>query len=280
MPSFEPKPRDLLYEHQGDRPAASGSLAETPPVPKYYQLRTELERQIASGGFPPGTFLPPERELFHRYGVSRTTLREALRPLLLAGTLVSLRGKGIQVARPTIRQAGNFLVSFTDVLRSQGLAPGIEAVRVAVGTPPEEVKEALRLPPRTRVVRVERVRTADRQPINFSISYLPVADVPGITAEELRQRGSLYLLLKSKFECIIARAEDEMWARKATRREASLLSVRAGDPVLVLRRVSFLHDGHPVEYALSVMRSDIYRYVVRLMPPALTPAPRPGILKG
>ena len=52
--------------------------AQAPPIPKYYQLRAELERQIAAGQLAPGAFLPPERLLLRQYGVSRTTLREAL----------------------------------------------------------------------------------------------------------------------------------------------------------------------------------------------------------
>jgi len=58
-----------------------------------------------------------------------------------------------------------------------------------------------------------------------------------------------------------------MFARRATEREAKLLGVRPGDPVLVMNRVCVLSNGRPIEYALSVIRSDIYRYVVRLTPP-------------
>ncbi len=241
--------------------------AQVPPIPKYYQLRAELERQIAEGQLSPGAFLPPERVLLQQYGVSRTTLREALRPLLLEGTLLSVRGKGIMVAQPAIRQAGDVLMSFSDVLRAQGLQPGISDVHVTVGPCSHEVGAALQLTPDAQVVRVERVRTGNAQPVNFSISYLPAGDVPGLTANLLEASGSLYLLLATRYEIHIARAQDEMFARRASRREARLLAVRPGDPVLVLRRVCVLPGGRPIEYALSVIRSDIYRYVVRLTPP-------------
>ncbi|MDQ7820176.1 MAG: GntR family transcriptional regulator [Armatimonadota bacterium] len=230
-------------------------------------MRTDLERQIGEGRIPPGTFLPPERVLLRHYGVSRTTLHEALRPLLLEGTLVSVRGKGIMVAQAAIRQAGDVLMSFTDMLRSQGLQPGMAAVRVAMGRPSREVSAALRLPPGSRVARIERVRTANSQPVNFSVSYLPAQAVPGLSAPMVQAAGSLYLLLQTRYGIRIGAAQDEMWARRASRREAELLGIREGDPVLILRRVCLLHDGRPVEYALSVIRSDIYRYVVKLTPP-------------
>ncbi|OLC28198.1 MAG: hypothetical protein AUH31_10075 [Armatimonadetes bacterium 13_1_40CM_64_14] len=241
--------------------------AQAPPIPKYYQLRAKLERQITVGQLAPGTFLPPERVLLQQYGVSRTTLREALRPLLHEGALLSVRGKGIMVAQPAIRQTGDVLMSFSDVLRSQGLQPGMGEVGVTVGLCSHEVGTALRLPPDTQVIRVERVRTGNGQPVNFSISYLPAVDFPGFTAELLAAAGSLYGLLQTRYELHIARAQDEMFARRASKREAGLLGVRPGDPVLVMNRVCVLSSGRPIEYALSVMRSDIYRYVVRLTPP-------------
>lgn len=240
---------------------------QAPPVPKYYQLRAELERQITAGQLTPGAFLPPERILLRQFSVSRTTLREALRPLLHEGTLLSVRGKGIMVAKPAIRQPGDVLMSFSDVLRSQGLQPGIGNVRVAVGPCSRDVGTALQLPPDTPVVQVERVRTGNGQPVNFSISYLPALDVPGFTADLLAEAGSLYALLRTRYELHIARAQDEMFARRASAREARLLSLRPGDPVLVMSRVCSLSSGRPIEYALSVIRSDIYRYVVRLTPP-------------
>src|SRR5256712_5755735 len=164
--------------------------AKAPPIPKYYQLRAELERQIAGGQLAPGAFLPPERVLLQQYGVSRTTLREALRPMLHEGTLLSVRGKGIMVAKPAIRQAGDVLMSFSDVLRSQGLEPGIGDVRVTAGPCPLEVGAALQLTPDAQVVRVERVRTGNGQPVNFRISYTPPANVPGFTATLLPESGS------------------------------------------------------------------------------------------
>lgn len=258
--SQSPVPRDLQAE-------ATAWSAQPSPIPKYYQLRAELERQIAEGLLAPGAFLPPERLLLHKYRVSRTTLREALRPLLLEGTLLSVRGKGIMVAQQAIRQAGDILMSFSDVLRAQGLQPGISDVRVTAGPCSREVGAALRLSPAAHVVRVERVRTGNNRPVNFSVSYFPAEDVPGLSAEMLQASGSLYLLLKTRYEIHIARAQDEMWARRASRREARLLGIHPSDPVLVLRRVGVLHGGRPIEYALSVIRSDIYRYVVRLTPP-------------
>jgi len=160
-------------------------------------------------------------------------------------------------------------MSFSDVLRAQGLQPGIGDLRVTVGPCSREVSAALQSPS-CRAGGPRGTRTHRKRPARqFQFSYLPAEDVPGLSAELLQASGSLYLLLKTRYEIHIAKAQDEMWARRASRREARLLGIGPGDPVLILRRVCVLSGSRPIEYALSVIRSDIYRYVVRLTPPRL-----------
>ncbi|MCA8272698.1 FadR family transcriptional regulator [Burkholderia sp. AU30280] len=66
----------------------------------YQQIADKLSAMIASGDFPPGSYLPPERELAEQFGVSRTSVREALIALEVSG-LVSVRvGDGVKVRHP------------------------------------------------------------------------------------------------------------------------------------------------------------------------------------
>ena len=64
------------------------------------QIADKLSAMIESGDFPPGSYLPPERELAEQFGVSRTSVREALIALEVSG-LVSVRvGDGVKVRHP------------------------------------------------------------------------------------------------------------------------------------------------------------------------------------
>ncbi|RQS89382.1 FadR/GntR family transcriptional regulator [Burkholderia contaminans] len=66
----------------------------------YQQIADKLSAMIESGDFPPGSYLPPERELAEQFGVSRTSVREALIALEVSG-LVSVRvGDGVKVRHP------------------------------------------------------------------------------------------------------------------------------------------------------------------------------------
>lgn len=70
--------------------------------PRYVALAAALEARIAAGDHPVGSLLPTEAELCDRYGVSRHTVREALRRLAEAGLVRRRQGSGSQViaARP------------------------------------------------------------------------------------------------------------------------------------------------------------------------------------
>ena len=64
----------------------------------YEGVAQQIQRLIADGALKPGDMLPPERELAERFGVSRSSLRDAIRSLELAGLLVPKQGEGTMVA--------------------------------------------------------------------------------------------------------------------------------------------------------------------------------------
>jgi DNA-binding FadR family transcriptional regulator len=87
---------------------ASAHRAETLPqvelVRLYRQIATLLGDKIDQGVFPIGTLLPAERELAQRFGVSRTTVREALIALEVAGKVSIRVGRGVQILEATPRR--------------------------------------------------------------------------------------------------------------------------------------------------------------------------------
>ena len=70
----------------------------------YRQIADQLASLIAAGEFPPGSRLPPERELAGKLGVSRASVREAVICLELAGAVEVRVGTGIFVCAPRPKQ--------------------------------------------------------------------------------------------------------------------------------------------------------------------------------
>jgi GntR family transcriptional regulator, transcriptional repressor for pyruvate dehydrogenase complex len=93
-----------------DAPARPGSAVGVPAAvswravgssePLFSRVAEQVERFIAGNGLSPGDRLPGEREMCQLLGVSRTSVREALRSLQTREVVVVRHGKGVFVAGP------------------------------------------------------------------------------------------------------------------------------------------------------------------------------------
>ena len=88
--------------------------------PKYVAIAADLTARIRAGTYPPGTALPPQRELSTAYDVTLATLRQALQVLEREGLVSQQAGRGTFVAEPRIAYRLEELHSLADDLRAQG----------------------------------------------------------------------------------------------------------------------------------------------------------------
>ena len=131
--------------------------------------------------------------------------------------------------------------------------PAERAVAVELGVRPGE-----------QVHVIERLRTADGDPMAIERAYLPAAIAPGLTEQPLTDR-SLYTVLEERHGIVLDAAEETVSASVVTGADAELLAVPDGSPVLLLTRRSFV-TGVPVEYVVSAYRADRYQLHVTLDP--------------
>ena len=230
------------------------------PVPKYYELRQWLRQQI--DGLSPGTPVPPERALSEQFGVSRTTVRQALHDLAVEGRIIRRQGRGTFVATPKVNHNVQ-LTSYTEAMTAQGLRPGSRIVDVAITEAEDEVASHLGLKQSALVTRVERVRYANGEPMAVETVYLDHNRFPGI-AEELSEGLSLYAILEERFGVVPVDAEETIETVLAPPSASRLLGSDASTPMLLLTRSSRDVDGRPVEYVRSLYRGDRFRLTARL----------------
>jgi GntR family transcriptional regulator len=158
------------------------------------QVRQSLLGDLTSGKLEPGAKLANENVLDERFGVSRSTIREAVGSLMDAGCLVRRHGSGTYVtASPRTRHLLETTVSYTAMIRASGHTPEETVVSKAVRAPAEDERELLGLNGGDPVIDVERVRLADRRPVIYSRDRIP-ATLLGDYAEAALDR-SLYALL-------------------------------------------------------------------------------------
>lgn len=233
------------------------------PVPLYYQLRRFITDRIESGDWKPGDRLPSESELGNRFGISRTTVRQALGELASLGILNRIQGKGTFVSQPRIQQRLARLTGFSQDMHSRRMRPSSRILDLSLVRAGGRVAERLGLTPESETVYLRRLRLADGEPMAVEISYLLSDFFDALRAENLTER-SLYEILKLRCSTIPTRAVQEMEAIPCPTVEASLLGVRKGSPVLHIHRTTFDQDDRSFEQVESFYRGDRYIFYAEL----------------
>lgn len=229
-------------------------------VPKYYRLKEALLEIIR--GLPQGSLLPTERALCETYGVSRTTVRQALSELLVEGRLYRMQGKGTFVARPKVVRT-LALTSYTEDMQARGLSPASRLLGADRTAASPEVTEMLGLRSGVDALRVERLRLADREPMAVETLFVEAERFPGLE-RRLLDTGSFYELLRTHYGVQLREGEETIESALATPADAQLLDTEVGTPMLLLTRRTWDTDGRPVEFVRSLYRGDRYRFLTHL----------------
>jgi GntR family transcriptional regulator len=257
-------------ESAGAAPLPPIDLAADDRLPKYHRLKETLLGII--GELPPGSLLPTERALCETYGVSRSTVRQALQELLVEGRLYRLQGKGTFVARPKMVQT-LALTSYTEDMQARGLAPASRLLAAERLPADAEVATMLDVRPGADVLRVERLRLADREPMAVETLFVDWARFPALE-HRLSQGGSFYELLRTHYGVRLAEGEETIESALASAHDARLLATEEGAAMLLLTRRTWDTDRRAVEFVRSLYRGDRYRLLTRLRllgePPAAT----------
>ncbi len=232
-------------------PAAPRELDRASSRPLWAQLEEDLHRRLADGAFD--SAFPGEHELAEQYGVSRHTVREALRRMRASGVVDSTRGRGSSVRHAAIEQPLGALYSLFRSVEATGVEQRSK-VRVLELRQNADVAQTLGVGPESDLVFLERLRLADGEPLALDRSWLPREigePLLGGTFEHTSLYGEMARLtgirLNGGRESITALVADA-----PTRR---LLGIKADVAVLAVTRIGCL-DGRPLEFRESLIRGD------------------------
>ncbi|MEI6372589.1 MAG: GntR family transcriptional regulator [Actinomycetes bacterium] len=222
-----------------------------------------LREMLSGPGVIAGARLGAERDLASELGVSRSALRTALGVLEDEGRVRRVAGRsgGVYVTDSKVELDLSQIVGIPALLREQGFTVGSRLVSVAVVPADERAREALQLERGAYVVDLVRIRLADGTPISLEHARIPADRAPGLIERELG--GSLYELLDREYNLPPHEAIERIEVMSAGRDEATILGVRAGDPLLSVTRTTVDAQGVPFEYSHDRFRADRTRVVVR-----------------
>jgi GntR family transcriptional regulator len=205
--------------------------------PLYKQVKDRLLEVLADGSVPPMGKLASERELVEHYGVSRITVRQAMRELVAEGHLRSHPGKGFYATGRSSAQAFELelLRSFTATAERHGLRPGSRLLHGRLVAADDRLAASLEVSPGAPVVSLRRLRLLDAQPVAIAQDWIAAALVPGLLDLDWQPGNrSLYSELRTRYGLVPDRGETILAARLALSDEAQLLELERRAAVLTV----------------------------------------------
>ncbi len=232
-------------------------------APLYARVEDVLASDIAEGTLTPGIRLPAEQSLIERFAVSRTTIRQAIQNLIRRGLIEIRRGTGTFVAQPKISQELTELTGFVEDMQALGRHASARLLDQQVVPANESVARQLALAVGTLVVRIQRVRLADKIPLSFDETYLPREIGEKIVENDL-EAEPIFSLLEQKYNTPLVEAEYRLEAVSADAAVARALGISIGSPVFLIERTSYSTGQRPIDHEKLYYRGDQIRFVTRL----------------
>jgi GntR family transcriptional regulator len=231
------------------------SSSDAPSRPLWKQVLDDLERRIAAGDIVDR--FPTDKELTEHYGVSRHTVREAVRGLRARGLVDRHRGRGSFLNETPLTQPLGGLYSLFRSVEERGLAQRSEV------TANERVRDAdaagrLGLRPDAELVRIDRLRFAGDDPLAFDSVWLP-ADIGRHLLDVDLTRTALYDELQSRAGIHLTAVDESLEPLVPDADARALLHLDEDEALLRVRRLGSAGD-RPVECRITLIRGQRFLY--------------------
>jgi GntR family transcriptional regulator len=236
-------------------PLAPHSAAPPLASPLWESIGADLARRVAAGDFADG--FPGEIELSRHYGVSRGTIRSALRPLRETGTVSAHRGRKARVIHGGAGDSFGPVYSLFESVQASGMSQR-SVVLVRELTTDPAVAAQLSLPAEEVLLHLSRLRLADEEPLAVDHVWLPAGRVRPLLEVDFADTA-LYRELRERCGITLDGGREEVRASVASTADAESLGCAEGAPILRIRRIGFSR-GVALELRCSHILGD--RYVV------------------
>lgn len=231
--------------------------------PLYYMIKEDIKRKIHEGELKPGEVLPTESRLCEEYNASRVTIRRAINELISENILDRGFGKTATVKCENVPRSLNRLGGLHEELEKAGIKCSSFILSSAVMDAPAEINEKMGIEKPAKVLKIERLRYANGQPLCYQILYLNYHMCEDLDIKCLA-RMSLYETLERDFHINIDNATQTIKAVMATYRIAALLELPEQTCMLQVNRTAYTDRQECIEYSESYYVSNRYTLTMTL----------------
>jgi GntR family transcriptional regulator len=200
---------------------------------------------------PAGQRLPSEPDLAKQLGVSRATLRDAMRTFETQGLVRRRQGSGtFVVGKSQVLESGlEVLESLETMAVRLGLAVSVNNLSIERMPADEKAAENLNLPVGTFLLHIRRVMCADGRPVAYLVDILP-EDVLHMDDLPADFRGSVLDILLQRGDALTVSRAD-ISATNAVADVAKALEIQRGDVLLQFVSRLYAGDGRVLDYSMS-----------------------------
>jgi GntR family transcriptional regulator len=232
-------------------------------VPLYLQIKEHLLAKIDAGVWPEEAMIPTESELCDEYGVSKITVREAIKLLVRDGRLSRIPGKGTFITRQKIEQTLNRFFSFTRWARQNGLEPASRILKVETLSCDPHIARHLGIREGEQVTRIERLRLGNNEALMLEVIWIQADLCPELHLRDLAN-VPLNDILQNDYGIPLLRARESIEAQTADDYVSKLLSIEKEVLLLHVEHTAFAGGGRIAYFVSSSYRGDRVRFSIEL----------------
>jgi len=234
-------------------------------TPHLQEIKDKMVRMLQENEYPENR-LPSEVEMSGKLNISRMSYRAVVKELVQDGFLLVKHGKGTFLVPPLPSISGSIdqLESLGQMIRNGGFNESESQRKVSFKQPDKAIAKTIGLQTGEKAVVIERTRSANNEPISYSINYLPYSLV-GHAFEVYDFSGSLFGFLEEHCHLKINCADSEIRVpdekNPITKDAYSCLKHKSS--ILLFEQLHYDEENKPILYSFDYLRSDIFRFRIR-----------------
>lgn len=229
--------------------------------PLYVRIEEALAAILQT--YQVGDRIPSETELARRLGVSRVTIREALRTFEERGQIIRKHGVGTFIASPhVVFETGlEVLESLDEFLCRMGKKCGFENLSIGEEIPDPATQQKLQLSTGEKVIIISRTRTADEDTIAYMHDVIP-ASIARLEDIKIKFTGSVLDYLQQYLGIVPSYALTYLLSENASKALAHSLRVPKGTALLVLEETLYDDKGRPINFSKNYYNTQLFRFSI------------------
>ena len=240
-------------------------------VPLYSQLKESIKTAIQNGVLKPGDKLPTEHEICNHFNLSRTVTRQAFYELMSEGYIIRYKSRGTFVNQQS-KQNVFFkeIMSFNDEMKMYGFEPKTELISIEKFICNDYIAKKSEFDVGDELIRVQRLRYRNDDPIVFVDGYYRACDIQGIEKYDL-EKESMFYILEKHYGIKVMHTKKSFMARIVEDKYAEYLSIKKKSAVQFVESKEYDQQDRFVAFDISIFvgEKNIFEAEINNLPKAL-----------